>query len=164
MKRRLIEMAKEIKKSWNDFAARIAAIEDIYNVKCSFQLTAEMISGMNEEAPAETPAKDPAPKEEKKTKKRAKKETKKEEKRTPITEDTLADIDDRIAEVFEIPDDVAVADDEDGKAMWNQICKEFDAMSDAELSEEDKDEIFSMLSYLEENPDADIEDAKRPSK
>lgn len=156
-------------KSFEKFVEEIARIESEYGVKLTFSLDKKLIDTMlgketpAKEVPTETPvpavAKDEALAAEPK-KKRAKKEEpvetpeEKPVKKTPISDESLDEIEDKACEVFD-------EDDDDIDAFYDHMLAQFGVENEADLYEEDKDEVMEMLKFLEDNPDAKITDAKR---
>lgn len=165
---------KEIKnmKSFEKFVEEITKLENEYGVKLTFSLDKKLVDTMlgkeDKTAPAETPApveKDTAeaPKEETPKKKRgAKKEEVAEEeapkekavKKTPISDESLDEIEDKANEIFD-------EDEDEVDAFYDHMLEQFGVENEADLYEEDKDEVMEMLKFLEDNPEAKITDAKR---
>ena len=165
----VITKGEDKMKSFEKFVEEITKLENEYGVKLTFSLDKSLIDTMlgkekveADEAPVETPApaadkaETPAPK-----KKRAKKEEVAEEapeekpvKKTPISDESLDEIEDKACEVFD-------EDDDDIDAFYDHMLAQFGVENEADLYEEDKDEVMEMLKFLEDNPDAKITDAKR---
>lgn len=143
---------KEIKnmKSFEKFVEEITRLENEYGVKLTFSLDKKLVDTMLGKEDKAVPAETPAPAEKDTA------ETPKEKviKKTPISDESLDEIEDKANEIFD-------EDEDEVDAFYDHMLEQFGVENEADLYEEDKDEVMEMLKFLEDNPEAKITDAKR---
>lgn len=157
-------------KSFDKFVEEIERLESEYGVKIQFTIEREKLMAAKTKDEKDTAEKiadeledkdnakvDETPKKKRGAKKEEKEKEKADEKpvkKTPISDESLDEIEDKANEIFDENED-------DVDAFYDHLCKEFGVDNEVDLYEEDKDEVMEMLKFLEDNPDAAIEDAKR---
>ena len=151
-------------KSFEKFAEEVKRLEEEYGVKIQFTLSVNDVVSKGVEVPEE-PKEEPkegAPKK----KRAAKKEEpapepepveEKPAKKEYISDESLDEIEDKANEIFD-------EDEDQVNEFYDHMLKQFGVENEADLYEEDKDEVMEMLKFLEDNPDAAITDAKRYGK
>lgn len=156
---KIIKKGDNNMKSFEKFAEEVQRLENEYGVKINFTLNVNDVLG-KDIVPAEDPIKE-EPEEAPKKKRGAKKEEpvpepveEKPAKKEYISDKSLDEIEDEANEIFD-------GDEDQVNEFYDHMLAQFGVENEADLYEENKDEVMEMLKFLEDNPDAAIQDAKR---